>query len=556
MKSLVALLLVSLAVLVLLRPGPDRTGSAHLPPQPQRQEARMPPEPIQAAPEGSVRVQALDGPRATTAPSGTERVGAAGRATLFRGRVLSRLLAAAGPREALIRLRRAGRLSGRVSGRDPDVRYRVEAVTGVHSLVEASLDADIDFIGGEAAFQAPVEASGAYVLADLPSAVPLRVALRGSEGSLRTRPQPVTLEPGESRRLDWRLGSGGTVRGRVVGSLGQRVADQEVWLLSTHVLGAHYPEWYDEPTRRTRTDERGGFVFEDLQAGRWHVGIAPIPLSGRALPAAPAAYALPVEVRMEETAPPVELVLHRGLYIEGVVEGTHGEPVSASVSAASARGSRSDVAGEDGTFRIGPLVAGPHEVRASSFGVPGMADSLKLRAWAGGRDIVLRLRRGGDIAGRVVDSVTGEEVPAEILVTQPDGSFIYSTEVPAFEYEGLQPGVHHLTATTRDGRVGSLTDVRVAAGDSLEELLIEVAPAAFLTVSYHGSENQVGFEVLRDGALFVESAVQRGGRRRVAVPAGRLDVRFGCVEEGGELREITVEIGQELALRFEGEESR
>lgn len=459
-----------------------------------------------------------------------------------------------GPREAFVmRLRRSGRIEGLVIADDP-AGLQVEAVTPGYHLVESS---DAVMLSGEdVSFRTAADPSGSYTLEDLPSRVPLQLQVVEGREVLLQEAEWITLDPGESRRLDWQVGSGGVLEGRVVDEHGRPVAGQEVWLLPPSEARPGFLQASSQPTHRTRSDEQGNFALDSLRPGTWTVGLAPEETRSTPDPAGDhAPIAVPVEVPPGGAPAEVELVLYRGLHIEGVLLEPDGEPSSGWVLAHAEGRLCSGDAEEDGTFRVGPLVPGLYRLWGRASPRSGLAPSEPVEARAGQTGLELVLRRGAALSGRVVDANTGEEVSAEIALSGNDGSFqrtmrgMMGRESSEFEFQGLLPATYALTASTDDGRVGRLVGLAVPVGADLDELEIPVRPGATVVISYSGLEEYGQVRVRKDGVVLAGDGLARGARMRIAVPPGTLEV-----ECAGETREVVLEVGQVEELHFEDSE--
>src|SRR4030095_17005169 len=171
---------------------------------------------------------------------------------------------------------------------------------------------------------------------------------------------------------------------------------------------------------------------------------------------ATAPFATLVEIQPGEAEHQIELVVHRGLRITGSLRDPDGKPVNnAGIEARTGETWLGTSGGEDGTFVLGPLLPGTYTLAASPSFHKGLARSEPLQAEAGARELVLRLRPGGTLSGRVVDAGTGEGVGSTIAVSQPGNKteYIYFPRSKAdgsFELGGLLPGTYSLAATLPD----------------------------------------------------------------------------------------------------------
>src|SRR5258708_6672316 len=126
-------------------------------------------------------------------------------------------------------------------------------------------------------WSADTDADGRCSLDRLPPGAPLHVeVLRGGK-SLRKEADPITLRPGEVREIEWTIGGGCRLRGRVTDSKNVSVVSQEIWILGAESERAEYLVTYAEEklVARAKTDEQGRYHVDDLHAGRVLVGPAP-----------------------------------------------------------------------------------------------------------------------------------------------------------------------------------------------------------------------------------------------------------------------------------------
>ena len=328
------------------------------------------------------------------------------------------------PRERYeVRLLLGARLEGMVTGRPPGVEsLRVRLCDG--------RDADY-FFGNE--WSALVEPGGVFAIDGIPPGLSLHAAVlaRGlavdgepkrrtlatevvripSGQSLGTRlaeellvhlePEPLILEPGEVRRVEWHLAPEATIAGQVLGEDGESMPGLSVYLLpSEQVRLEHFasatvgqgwqPGSFHEPgfggVRTTTTDSQGLFSFSWIAAGEW------------ALAAKGAADTVAIVSRV--TVAPgvgtaeVTLLLRRGEFITGRVLDVSGK--NATRITVRARGLEGGAWGlafcdERGSFRLGPLLPGRYEVVAAGQVSTTRRASAKVEVDSGETGLLLRL---------------------------------------------------------------------------------------------------------------------------------------------------------------------
>jgi hypothetical protein len=336
------------------------------------------------------------------------------------------------------------------------------------------------------------------------------------------------------------------------------VADLSLWLLRSERGVRLYVNHYegDERVGSAKTDAEGRFALAKVSAGTWRLAPEPKQRLHEADVAADdiAPVALLVEIAAGEAEHEVELRVHRGLAIRGVVLEPDGKPASSTHVSAHAAPIYIDVNGKsDGTFVIGPLPPGTFRVSADSYS-GSLAGSESVAIEAGARDVVLQLRPGGRFSARVVDSQSGLGVAAQIAVsnTSDPRTPIHMPRSKAdgsFQLSGLLPGTYALCAATGDGRAGSLRGVELAAGGDLHDLVIEVRPGAKLRVRYGGAESHCSARVLQDGAVVATDGVEKGTSKVFTVPTGALKLVCRLGGNGKEIvRELSLAAGAEQEL--------
>jgi hypothetical protein len=292
-----------------------------------------------------------------------------------------------------VRLERSARIVGSVHGAQSGdfvevaFRLRVQRGEGEHAELGDALALEWRRLYGN------LDQAGRFEVPDVPAALPLRLSLiRNEFGVARVllqEPEEPTLAPGDTRRVDWVLGAGGTLACTVHEADGVPVANTELWLLRPSLGADAVSGAVVTPTATTRTDERGAAVFEDVLTGEWIVAVARTHVrDGRTDDLAPARVKARVSSPGEVVHVP--LVCHRGLTIDGRVLEANGAYPTAMVMVM-ARSESCEAIGysrpkDQGAFRIGPLTPGRYEVR-----VVGSGRSEPQHVDAGARDLVFKL---------------------------------------------------------------------------------------------------------------------------------------------------------------------
>jgi hypothetical protein len=334
-----------------------------------------------------------------------------------------------------------------------------------------------------------------------------------------------------------------------------------LWLLRTGSSPRLHVDSYERDDRvgEAKTDEQGRFTMAKVSPGTWRLcPEAKMYRDGASIPAdATAPFAILVDIQRGEAEHQVELVVHRGLTITGKVLDPDGKPVNnAGIGARTGETWLGTSCGEDGSFVLGPLLPGSYTLDASPSFHKELARSETVQVEAGAREVVLRLRSGGTLSGRVVDAGTGEGVASTIAVSQPGNKtehiyFPRSKADGSFELVGLLPGTFALAATLPDGRTGILRGVDLAAGSKLSDLVISVRAGARLRVRYGGEQSVASIRVEQDGVCFSSDGVEKGSSKLFTAPAGA--VRVVCFLRIGEarkeiVRELTLKAGEEQEL--------
>jgi Carboxypeptidase regulatory-like domain len=414
---------------------------------------------------------------------------------------------------------------------------------------------------GDTTWSGATDGDGHCTLRSLPSNVALQVeVLRGSR-VLKGKGEAITLKPGEVRSLRLQIGSGCTVTGELVDEKNEPIAKHEIWLM--HAEGgsatnfskymASLIDW------KTVTDQRGRFQFMDVAPGQWVLGPA-----GESDPwSEPAPDALASPVQTVDIAPAAQSVVvtirtQRGLFIRGQVVDSNGSPVDdahVSVELESGLPVTMTDTKRDGHFVLGPLMPGHVSLTADAHEAD--AKSAPLLASAGDTDIVLKLRAGGSIQGRIADANgtwTGDRVDLHLA---RNGAPIYASEFVltkddgTFERRGIEPGVYCLTAATHDGRIAISRGIVVSARENVRDLVLTLQQASKLRVQSKGASSVYWCVARSEGAVVAYGGGHTGQVSVLLVPSGTLTLEMLHDPTAKPLlREITVAAGEEKEIVF------
>jgi hypothetical protein len=419
--------------------------------------------------------------------------------------------------------------------------------------------------GNDPEWSATSDSEGRATLDGLPAEAELHAEIGRGEDLLLSIADPIVLAPGGRAERTWRLGAGARLSGLLLGPNSEPVPGVVIWLVrappgpESGPTGKYFQRAIpDEPFATARTDARGAFAFEGLEAGDWWVGPGALPGGEDGnRPEEIATRAAGVRIGPDTIEAEVVLHAHTGLHLRGRVVGPTGEGIAYVFVTGSPQGGAEVLttrSGDGGSFSFGPLAPGLFRLQAQ--GRWGMADSELVQARSDDQEVLLRLAPGGTLRGRVFDEATGKPCAATVLLHSdpelPPRRHAAGREA-AFEFRGLRAGTYDLTARSDDGRVGILRNVSVGSGRVNEGVAIAMATGAKLRVRCLGEAAGGQVTVHADGALVAVETLRPGTSALLSVPVGRLLVRFTRTNGVGEEREIQTTAGpEETELVFEG----
>jgi hypothetical protein len=415
------------------------------------------------------------------------------------------------------------------------------------------------YFSGDPNWTAKTDANGRAEVGELPPRVPLKLSVHAGS-TTRNEGEPLTLEPGEHRRVDIALGSGASIVGRIENSSGAPIAACEIWRLTAEVPMAKLLESYEKPVATARSDEQGRFHFDDVAAGTWLVGPKP---SGShwdrnsKTDTALAALAQPVAIDAGTHQVEVVLRVDIGLYLRGSVVDSAGAAVKqANVSAQSAGVwvYLNDNTDESGRFELGPLPSGSYTLEAENYqGSDAKSESVK--ATAGDADIVLRLRVGGAIHGRVVDA-KGELRECELTLAREGEEFGFmmtASRDGKLAFDRLTAGTYAISAKTSDSLCGRRAGLVVRAGETLDNVEIVLEPGAHLKLRYDGAENYGQYQIQVAGIPCGGDGLERGKESLIVVPAGEIEVLWNSHDpKSKHSQKLTLRPGEERDVFWDG----
>jgi hypothetical protein len=398
-----------------------------------------------------------------------------------------------------------------------------------------------------------VDADGRCRIDDLPAGVPLRIEISVSGREVKRDSVPLSLSPGQIVEREWRIGAGCKLTGRVVDPEGAPVPGISLWMTKSEAGRSRRFDRYsiEAKERRSTSGADGTFEFGDVDPRTWLIGPAP---ENERKSIAPFPDVLEIPAESSEVVHDIRII--RGLYIRGHVVDSKDSPVPEPFiwGRMTDAGWLVDVRGEDdGSFELGPLVPGQYELSAMA-PMHQDANSEVVTFTAGDADAVLKLRAGGTLSGRVIDSLTGSPCSAELVLVQRDGdsgylSLPHSKEDGSYRCAGLPAGTYDVTARTPDCRVGRQLGIAVRPGEEFTDIVIEVVPGAKLRIRYEAASGFGQMHVRIGGSIIAADGIAAGSTVVVAVPAGRVVAELVTPPQS---HEVDLAVGEEKTVVLTG----
>jgi len=415
------------------------------------------------------------------------------------------------PGELVLEAERGGRIAGTLRG--PDGLPRAGAKIVARPPIDV-LGFMRDEGRGWGRRTVETDTEGAFSVGALPPGVSYTVSATG-DGFAPAEKTGVRVREGEETRIEILAATGGTVRGVVREESGDPIGGATVSSHPSDFTAFVFHGGGPQRANEAASDGEGRFVLPNLAPGRQSViasasGFFPVADQG-----------VEIEVREGETAGPVELVLRRGVSIEGTVVDAEGNPVvgahvTASGENMSARGfrfafaaanlffsSQGATTAEGGRFRLEGIAGeGPFTVIAEN---PPTGRGIVEDVKAGASDVRIALEPTGGIAGIVIDSERDEPVVEFEVTAAPldessprtptrvegaavrfelhggaEGLFSHRFEDPKgkFLFEGLPAGVYTLTVDAEGYVAEPKSGIEVARGEVTRGIIVSLSPAA------------------------------------------------------------------------------
>jgi hypothetical protein len=308
--------------------------------------------------------------------------------------------------------------------------------------------------------------------------------------------------------------------------------------------------------RTVTSDAQGRFRFEQLRAGEYELDAEAT--AGRAH-----ASTVLSKKRKPEA---LELVLNRGVDVEGVVVDERGAPVAGALAfVAEGEVWRRAEADETGHFSVKAIAPGTRWAQASHPGFVKL-ESVQVKVLPGMEALRLVLRRAATLSGKVLDP-SGRLVA--IYAISASAGDAGARAAPDVDVDMDDLGDEHreprVSASVTDGGfsldvAGGSYTLKVRASGFPEASLPANAPASGLVVQLHTGARVRGSVVDEHGKPMKASVFTRGAHARTdeagqfdlkGLPAGTLELR--AMSEAGGAEESSFLAEETLSLR-EGEE--
>lgn len=464
-----------------------------------------------------------------------------------------------------ILLDKGARLTGRVldESRRPVAGVRVMATTVARSPLSPHADSG--------AFQRSDGVSRSDGTFEVKRIAPGRVEVsaRSSEGLIARERLELDLSAGEQRSgVVLRVSAGATLTGTVTGTEGSPVEGAQVRvMLETSFSTAERRHADSGRMAGAATDADGYYSIRGLN-----------PEASRAIVSVHHPEYAPAETSFElrPGRNRRDIELESGGHLSGLVLNDGGEPVEGAEVSVTRRedgDSRSDATTSgSGAFEIKGLSLGGYEIRARRAGYAESSPQEVEVSGTVGASVVLRLRRGGTIRGRILGLDSGELAEASLDAWSEDGAVLVSGIV------GDNGDFRIANVGFSEGQVGASSQLRgqsvsvdftldINGGETWVELDFETGSILTGLVLLNGEALARAHVVVHDGETgFGSSETNAAGRFRIGgLPDGPVEVRVDSMgllshtetlEIAGD-REVTIDISSVRVLgRVVAEEDR
>ena len=423
------------------------------------------------------------------------------------------------PSPVEIVLRPAARVAGRV------VDERRQGIAEAQVVLTA--EARRAVFGGQALpggtlGQAMTDAAGAFVIEGVAPGTATLIATASSYRPARREGIEI-VEGGDVSEIEVELSAGAVVTGRVSGADGLPLPSADVEVVRQR--GGDLFDLFGSMGLQTQTDADGVYRLEGVPEGQ---------LSIAAEHRDHLRTVRDLDVEAGENR--LDLLLERGLAVEGRVLGGDGGPIAGARLFLQGQQQMTIVrpvwSAEDGSFRFTGVAPGTYDLSAKKEGVAeARLEGVRVAA-ADVTGLELRLEGGGAIRGRILGVEPADLAAVTIVAQRSDGQTATgrADHTGGYRVEPVGAGEWTVIAALGIGRVVRGT-VTLAPGQAEAELDLELEPAGGLTLTGRvlaGGEPATGVEVI---ATSVERAAggtgttgPDGSFRITGLAAGRYEL--------------------------------
>jgi hypothetical protein len=379
----------------------------------------------------------------------------------------------------------------------------------------------------------------------LPTGEAVKVDLELEHRPIAREVASIVLEPGESRRVDWKLPQRYALHGIVLDERGEPVQAGELALYfgtaaDPHCLGVNSP--LDERDDCT-SDAQGRFTFTKAGAGSWVIALVHTGGSSAFLRSP---YNWHIALAAENITVPgaeqEEIVLHcwRYLTLEGRILDPEDHPIPRAEVDAKLVGCDANVqraTSAEGLFSVPLPVPGSYELSVKSS--RSFLGSEKIAVRAGEHDIVVKLRRAPALRVRVVDEPSGKPLRASIFAVGTNG-----TRISIWEWERGQDSIelsapcpadtYRIFAHSFDGRCGTLEGAIVDPESPSREWTIPLAPGKRARIRSSNAGGEFEVEFTWNGIPIDRAELRPRQVYTVDVLPGTLSARYRLTSPTGE----------------------
>jgi hypothetical protein len=411
-------------------------------------------------------------------------------------------------------------------------------------------------LAGPLTWSAKVNQEGVAQVLGMPPHVALNVQVWKGATQIYASSSPITLAASERRVLRLDAGSTTMITGVMRNEAGKPASHREVWLVPAEYRAPGLLNMANAKKHkplRSITDAGGRYRFLDPEPGDWWVGPAPdadpAPGSKPVLPAARWIHLPEGPLRVE-----LDLTLHTGVYLEGVVQDADGNPVPNACfrfRAAREAGVDQQQTDERGRFSAGPLLPGLYDVWIAPGAEGEHRGSLPRTVRAGSGPVQFTVHRGSWILVRAIAPGVGREAritrglltkltPSPSLARDLRTSLL---AIPApesrlslprdaelrggtMELHGLEAGPYAVALYTADGRVAVLERLEAKGTEGPAQAHAVLKPVGWLLLEHLGDAHTAHYQILRGDVIVGSGALGCGALAEIPVPLGKLRVEW------------------------------